>query len=90
MYRLFEKLLHPYPESEPPELPKTFFSFVWACTAGLRLYLVMLAVLSALVSGWEAWLFSVLGHVVDWLANTPASELWERERRRMLTFGVIL
>ncbi|HVE54700.1 MAG TPA: ABC transporter ATP-binding protein [Ramlibacter sp.] len=90
MYRLFEKLLHPYPESEPPELPKTFFSFVWACTAGLRLYLVMLAVLSALVSGWEAWLFSVLGHVVDWLANTPASELWARERERMLTFAVIL
>ncbi|MEJ5991932.1 ABC transporter ATP-binding protein [Ramlibacter sp. PS3R-8] len=90
MYRLFEKLLHPYPESEPPELPKTFLSFVWACTAGLRVYLVMLAVLSALVSGWEAWLFSVLGHVVDWLANTPASELWERERERMLTFAVIL
>jgi ATP-binding cassette subfamily B multidrug efflux pump len=90
LYRLFEKLIHPYPESDPPELPKTFFSFVWACTAGLRLYLVMLAVLSALVSGWEAWLFSVLGHVVDWLANTPASELWERERTRMLTFGVIL
>jgi ATP-binding cassette subfamily B multidrug efflux pump len=71
LYRLFEKLLHPYPEAEPPELPKTFFSFVWACTAGMRGYLVLLGVLSAAISTWDAWLFAVLGHVVDWLTRTP-------------------
>ena len=45
MFRLFEKLLHPYPETEPPELPRTFFSFVWACTAGTRGYLLLMGVL---------------------------------------------
>ena len=58
MYRLFEKLLHPYPEAESPALPKTFAAFVWACTAGLRGYLVLLALLSAAIFGGWAVLFN--------------------------------
>ena len=90
MYRLFEKLLHPYPEAEPPELPKTFFSFVWACTAGMRGYLVLLAFLSAAIATWDAWLFAVLGHVVDWLTHTSPEKLWQQERGTMLTFLLVL
>lgn len=90
MYRLFEKLLHPYPEAEPPELPKSFFSFVWACTAGLRGYLVLLAFLSAAISAWDAWLFAILGQVVDWLTQASPEKLWERERGTMLAFGLLL
>jgi ATP-binding cassette subfamily B multidrug efflux pump len=90
LYRLFEKLLHPYPEAEPPELPKTFFSFVWACTAGMRGYLVLLAFLSAAIATWDAWLFAVLGHVVDWLTHTSPEKLWQQERGTMLTFLLVL
>jgi len=90
LYRLFEKLIHPYPEAEPAELPKTFFSFVWACTAGLRGYLVLLALLSAAISGWEAWLFAVLGHVVDWLTHIQPAALLERERGTMMVFVLLL
>ncbi len=90
MYRLFEKLVHPYPEGEPPELPKSFFSFVWACTAGTRGYLLLLAVLSAAISTWDAWLFAVLGRVVDWLAHSDPALLWEQERGTMLAFALIL
>ncbi len=71
MFRLFEKLLHPYPEREPEIPPVGFFAFMWACMAGVRSYIVALAFLSALVSGFEAWLFSVLGQIVDWAAKTP-------------------
>lgn len=90
MFRLFEKLVHPYPEAEPPELPKSFFSFVWACTAGMRGYLVGLAILSAAISTWDAWLFAVLGRVVDWLANARPELLWEQERGTMLVFVAFL
>jgi ATP-binding cassette, subfamily B, multidrug efflux pump len=71
VFRLFEKLLHPYPETEPDLPPEGFFAFMWACMEGLRQYIVALAFLSALVSGFEAWLFSVLGQIVDWAAKTP-------------------
>lgn len=90
MYRLFEKLLHPYPEEIPRDLPKTFFAFVWACTVGLRGYLLVLALLSALISTWDAWLFAVLGRVVDWLTHSDPASLWQQERGTMITFVVIL
>ena len=90
MYRLFEKLLHPYPEAEPPALPKTFAAFVWACTVGLRGYLVLLAILSAAISTWDAWLFAALGHVVDWLTHADPATLWRNERGTMIGFAFIL
>ena len=46
MFRLFERLLHPYPEAEPPHPPAGFFSFMWACTEGLRGYILALAALN--------------------------------------------
>jgi ATP-binding cassette subfamily B multidrug efflux pump len=73
LLRLFEKLLHPYPDAEPPAPPSGFFSFMWACTEGLRGYILALSLLSALVSGFEAWLFSMMGRVVDWAASTHSS-----------------
>jgi ATP-binding cassette, subfamily B, multidrug efflux pump len=90
LYRLFEKLLHPYPEAEPPELPKTFFSFVWACTTGLRRYLVLLAILSAAISAWDAWLFAILGHVIDWLTQARPQNLFVQERGTIIGFVFLL
>jgi ATP-binding cassette subfamily B multidrug efflux pump len=90
LYRLFEKLLHPYPEAVPAELPKNFFSFVWSCTTGLRGYLLLLAILNAGISAFEAWLFAVLGHVVDWLTEANAGTLWQQESRTMLGFAFLL
>ncbi|MBE7369851.1 ABC transporter ATP-binding protein [Ramlibacter pallidus] len=90
MYRLFEKLLHPYPESEPPELPKSFFRFVWACTAGLRGYLVALGILSAVISAWEAWLFAILGQVVDWLTKAQPATLFQDQRGTLIAFTALL
>jgi ATP-binding cassette subfamily B multidrug efflux pump len=90
LFRLFEKLLHPYPEGEPGTPPKSFAAFVWACTAGLRRYILFLALLSALISGYEAWLFAMLGQVVDWLTRFPREQLWLQQRGTVLGFAAIL
>lgn len=90
MFRLFEKLLHPYPEVEPPPLPKGFAAFIWACTEGLRGYIVMLALLSAAIAGYDAWLFAMLGQVVDWLGRVPPGQLWAQEQDTLTLFAVVL
>jgi ATP-binding cassette subfamily B multidrug efflux pump len=90
LYRLFEKLLHPYPEGDPPELPKNFFSFLWACTTGTRLYLLMLAILTSLATLWDAWLYAALGHVVDWLVQADRAAVWQEQRVTILLFVVAL
>ncbi|MET0311224.1 MAG: ABC transporter ATP-binding protein [Burkholderiaceae bacterium] len=91
MFRLFEKLLPPYPEAEPSLPPKGFFPFVWACTQGLRGYIALLALLSAAISIYEAVLFAMLGSVVDWLGGIAPAELWN-EKGPLLTVlaGVLL
>ncbi len=77
MLRSFERLLHPFPPEETPLPPKSLFLFLWACTRGSRRYLAALALLSASVSIYEAWLFAFLGQVVEllsaWQRGEPAS-----------------
>ncbi|MFC5499196.1 ABC transporter ATP-binding protein [Caenimonas terrae] len=84
MFRAFERLLHPYPEAEPLLPPKGFFAFICACTQGLRGYIAGLALLSAAISAYEAFLFGLLGRIVDWLGQVPPQRLWT-EQGHMLT-----
>ncbi|MGE0497420.1 MAG: ABC transporter ATP-binding protein [Ramlibacter sp.] len=91
MFRLFEKLLHPYPEAEPTLPPKGFLAFVWACTAGLRGYIATLALLGAAIAAYEAMLFAMLGHVVDWLGHVQSGQLWAEQGNTLrLLAGVLV
>jgi len=90
LFRLFEKLVHPYPEQVPQDLPKGFFAFLWACTAGLRRYLLVFALLVAAFNVYEAWLFSVLGKVVEWLTHTQPGRLWEEQQHAIVLFASVL
>lgn len=78
MLRWFERLLNPFPSKEASLPPKGLFPFLWACTQGSRRYLALLALLSAGVAIYEAWLFAFLGQVVDlltaWQVGEPASD----------------
>ena len=76
VFKSFEKLLHAYPEAEPDPVPKGFMAFLWACTLGARGYILALALLSALMSAFEALLFAMLGRIVDWLSKTRPGQLW--------------
>ncbi|NYT22635.1 ABC transporter ATP-binding protein [Alcaligenaceae bacterium] len=91
MLRWFERLLDSFPPEEAPLPPKGLFSFLWACTQGSRRYLAMLALLSASVSIYEAWLFAFLGQVVDllsaWQVGEPASA---QERGALWAIGIVL
>lgn len=90
MLRLFEKLLHPYPEAEPALPPKGFFAFIWACTQGMRSYILGLAVLAGAIAAYEAWLFAVLGRIVDWAASMTPQQLFERQGPALAVFAAVL
>ena len=90
MFRFFEKLLHPYPEAEPPLPPKGFFAFIWACTPGLRAYIAWLAILSGAISAFEALLFAILGQLVDWLGHTQPAQLWAEHGTTLGWFAAII
>ncbi len=76
MFRWFERLVHPYPDALPPPLPSRFFPFVWACSRGVRPFLVLVTIFTAAIGAFEAGLFSMMAHVVDVLAKVPPARLW--------------
>jgi len=90
VFRAFEDRLDPYPEIPPPAAPKGLMKFLWACSAGMRPWLLGMTLLTAAIGAFEALLFSMLGKIVDWLAAVPPSELWARERSTLLALAAVL
>jgi len=81
VFRWFENRVTPYPEAPPPPLPTGFFAFLWACSQGLRPYILAMTLCTAVIGAFEALLFAMLGRIVDWLAKVAPSRLWTEERR---------
>ena len=90
MYRWFEQRVTPYPEARPAAPPQGFFAFLWACSEGLRPYLIGMTLCTAVIGAFEALLFAMLGGIVDWLAGTEPSRLWDEHSRTLLLLGAVL
>ena len=91
MFRVFERWLDPFPPDEVPPPPVGLARFLWACTRGARGYILALALLSAGVSIYEAWLFSFLGQVVDLLsAWQNGGDSGGQESRVLWGIGLVL
>ncbi len=90
MFRYFEKLLNPYPETPPVTPPQGFYAFLWFCTQGSRGYILVMTVCTALIGAFEAFLFSVLGRIVDWLGQVQPTQLWTEQRSTLLLLVVVL
>ncbi len=83
MFHWFEKLVRPFPDAAPVELPKSFFAFVWACTRGVRVYVAAMTLLTAVIGAFEALLFAMMGRIVDSLAAVSA-RAWLSDARGTL------
>ncbi|HSS69111.1 MAG TPA: ABC transporter ATP-binding protein [Casimicrobiaceae bacterium] len=90
MFAFFERLVDPYPEATPTTPPRGFFAFLWACSKGLRKYLLATTLLTAVIGAFEALLFAFLGNIVDWLSKVQPSQLWTQERTHLLLLGAVL
>ena len=90
MFHFFEKLVHSYPDDAPVPTPKTFAAFIWAASKGLRPYLLLMTICTAVIGVFEAFLFSMLGQVVDWLGKTEPAALWTTQRNHLLLLVAIL
>jgi ATP-binding cassette subfamily B multidrug efflux pump len=90
VFRRFETLVSPYPDAPAAPPPRGFFAFMWACSEGLRPWIFGMALLTAVVGAFEAMLFAMLGHVVDWLGATAPGQLWTQQRGTLLLLAGIL
>lgn len=90
MLAWFEKLLNPFPEHELPIPPNSLWPFVWSCTLGLRWFILLMTLFTAMLGGFEALLFAVMGKLVDWLSKTSPELLWASEKQHLLLLAGLL
>ncbi len=86
----FERRVDPFPDTLPKAMPRTFFAFLWECSAGVRSYLLWMTLLTAAIGVFEALLFSMLGRLIDWLGASGPARFFLEQRTHLLWLGAIL
>ena len=86
----FETRLTAFPDTPIPLPRDGFIKFLWACTAGLRGWLLLFMVLTAGIGVYEAMLFAWIGDLVDWLGTYTPQTLWANKGDMLLIMAAIL
>ncbi len=92
LFRFFENRLPAFPETPMP-LPSPndgLMRFLWACTKGLRGWLLLFMVLSAGIGVYEAILFAWIGDIVDWLGIYTPQTLWDEKGNVLLLMLAVM
>lgn len=92
LFRFFENRLPAFPETPMP-LPSPrdgMVKFMWACTKGLRGWLLLFMILSAGIGIYEAMLFAWIGNIVDWLGVYTPLNLWAEKGDMLLMILAVM
>jgi len=92
LFRFFENRLPAFPDTPMP-LPSPrdgMLKFLWACTNGLRGWLLAFMILSAGIGIYEAMLFAWIGNIVDWLGVYTPQSLWVEKGDMLLIMLAVM
>ena len=79
IFTWFETRIEPYPEANPITPSKGLLRFIWSNLEGVRVWILVLAILTAGIGIMEALLFQFMGKLVDWLGKfTPETLFAEK------------
>jgi ATP-binding cassette subfamily B multidrug efflux pump len=90
MFKWFQNLASPFPDALIETPSKNFWAFAWACTQGLRPYLLGMTICTGIIAAFEAALFAMMGKVVDWLSTVPKEALWQNYTSDLVILAAIL
>jgi ATP-binding cassette subfamily B multidrug efflux pump len=90
MFRYFESLLDPFPETRLGPPPKGLARFCWHFVKDARWNLTALCLLTVAIAVGEVFLFGFLGRIVDWLSSADRDGFLEREGGMLAAMGALL
>ncbi|MEM6848536.1 MAG: ABC transporter ATP-binding protein [Pseudomonadota bacterium] len=90
MFGRFEQLVDPYPDRAPETPPDSFFGFVWHYTRDVWPWVLLMAAGSMAIGLGEAYLFGVLGTVVDWLTAHDPETFLQDEAGMLIWLSVLV
>ncbi len=86
----FESRIPPFPEEAPERPPSTLVPFLWYYVRDSWVWLLGMALFSAIISLLEVSLFSFLGNLVDWLGNREPGALLEQESSQLIWMSLVV
>ncbi len=89
LLKWFERSVPPFVE-DAPHTPSSLWAFVWACTRGVRWQMAAMVLLAAIVGGFEAWLYALLGRLGNDLSTVAPAQWWAQERGTLLALAVVI
>ena len=90
IFRFFENRLNPYPDDDYNLATDSLLAFLWACTKGLRGWILALMLLTALIGVYESLLFAWIGDIVNWLGHYTPATLWAEKSQALLGMAAVL
>ena len=90
MFGRCEQLVDPYPDRAPETPPDSFFGFVWHYTRDVWPWVLLMAIGSMAIGLGEAYLFGVLGTVVDWLTAHDPETFLQDEAGMLIWLAVLI
>ncbi|MDO4433008.1 MAG: ABC transporter ATP-binding protein [Alysiella sp.] len=79
IFTWFESRIETYPTQEPTTPQKGLFRFLWSCSEGIRSWIILLALCSAVTGILEALLFQFMGKITDWLTQYTPQTLFNEK-----------
>ena len=91
MFSVFEKCVPPFPEVEASQPPEGLWAFIWHYAKPFRYLLAGLLITSGLIAGLEAYVFAMVGYLVDWMAaSADPEEFFAEHSTSLLIFTVLV
>jgi ATP-binding cassette, subfamily B, multidrug efflux pump len=90
MFQWFENLVNPFPKDLIKTPPKSIFKFAWLCIKDIKLYIGLMALLTAVIASFEAILYAVLGKIIDLMIAGDPSQFFNNHMHFLILVGAIL
>ena len=90
IFAWFENRINPYPEGEPVPPRRGVIPFIFSGLEGLKKYLIILVILTAMIGAFEALLFKFMGSLVDWMGHYSSGQLWAEKSSSIITMAALV
>ena len=91
MFSVFEKAVPPFSESDSSQPPEGLWAFIWHYAKPFRFLLGGLLITSGVIAALEAYVFAMVGYLVDWMAASgDPAEFFSQHGQSLIIFTVLV
>ena len=91
MFSVFEKAVPPFSESDSSQPPEGLWAFIWHYAKPFRFLLGGLLITSGVIAALEAYVFAMVGYLVDWMAASgDPAEFFSQHGQSLIIFMVLV